>query len=229
MKKKLKYVIIVLVCAALIWGVFMLVMLLAGDKILIYGHRGFDNMFAFTDAEYHAAIGGFSVKVPGAAVKLFYPKSENNDYSVYEDDDTARYFVQLIYNDSAPHGNVIDHGHYGKYTIEYQKKGSAEHTLDKAGADIENDMLAITEQLYDLDHVYEPGIDEWSAFSGGHGFGEPDRDSEITVTSFMLYCHDSGYLVVQNDKVVYSFCGGKLGKIMDVPEKGDFDYCIWKR
>ena len=82
-------------------------------------------------------------------------------------------------------------------------------------------VLDITEQLYDLDHVYDPDSDKWIARYGGN--------ANVTVTAFMLYCYDSGYLLEQDDEVLYLYKNGELKKIMDVPEKAEFDYCIWKR
>ena len=227
-KSKLRIAAKILLCVILIWAAVTAVMLFACDKILIYGHRGLENMFSLTDAEYHAALGGFHVKVPGAAVKMFYPKDSHCNYSEYQDDDTPRYFVKLIYNDKKPRGNVIEHDHYSGYTIEYTRKGPAEHEYDSADAALQRDMLSMMEQIYDMDHVYEPGKDEYSSYSGGQG-DEPGENSSICVTWFTLYCHGDGYLLNRRDKTIYSFSEGKLRKIMDVPEKGDFDFCIWKR
>ncbi len=218
--KKLKIVFTVIISAVLVLIVFKAVMLFACDKILIFGYRGLENMFRLSYTDYYAAIGSFHTKVPEFAVNLVYPKDKNYDYSIYEDDDTPRYYVQLIYNDLKPHGNIIDHGHYDKYTIEYKKKGPVEHEMDIADEGLRAAMLDITEHLYDLDHIYDPENDKWIARSG--------IESNVTVTAFMLYCYDSGYLLEQDDKVIYYYKNGKLKKIMKDPENSDFDYCIWK-
>ena len=221
MSKKIKIALKIVLCAAVLWCVFLTVMLFACDKILVFGYRGLDNMFRLSYTDYYAAIGSFRVKVPGFGVKLVYPEDENNGYSVYRDDDTARYYVQLIYNDVYPNGNKLEHGHNDDYTIEYKKKGPVEHEMDPAGEELSAVMLDITEQLYDLDHVYDPDSDKWIARYGGN--------ANVTVTAFMLYCYDSGYLLEQDDEVLYLYKNGELKKIMDVPEKAEFDYCIWKR
>ena len=207
MAKKFKTAAMILVWIALICGIFKTVMLFACDRILIFGYRGLENMFRLSYADYYAAIGSFHVKVPGFAVKLVYPKDKNNGYSVYRDDETTRYYVQLIYNDERPHGNILEHGHNGEYTIEYVKKGPAEHEMDPADEELAAVMLDITEQLYDLDHVYDPENDKWIARSGGN--------TNVMVTAFMLFCYDSGYLLEQDDDVLYCYKDGKLGKIMD--------------
>lgn len=220
MSKKIGIAVKVLLCAALVCCIFKTVMFIACDSILIFGYRGLDNMFRLSYTDYYAAIGSFHVKIPGFGVKLFYPEDKNNNYSMYWDDDTPRYYVQLIYNDQHPHGNKLEHGHNDEYTIEYKKEGPVEHEMDPAGEELGAVMLDITERLYDLDHVYDPEHDKWIARSG---------DTNVTVTAFMLFCYDSGYLLEQDDNTLYYYKDGNLRKIMDVPEKADFDYCIRKR
>lgn len=221
MTKKLKKIAIIIICIVLIWVAFKSIMLLACDKILIFGYRGLDNMFRLSYTDYYAAIGSFHTKVPGFAVKLVYPEDQYNNYSVYQDDNTPRYYVRLVYNIANPYGNTLEHKHYDKYTIDYTKEGPIEHKMDIADENLRTVMLDITEHLYDLDHVYDPVNDKWIARTGS--------DSNVTVTAFMLYCYDSGYLLEQDDKVLYYYKNGEIKKIMKAPENSDFDYCIWKR
>ena len=229
MAKKLRIAAIVLLCAFLLWSVFTIFMLLACDKITIYEYRGLENMFRLSKTDYVASIGSFHAKVPGFAVRLVYPENDNHNYSKYQDKETARYFVELEYNKTNPKHNTVEHNHDSKYTIEYLKDGPVEHENDIADEKLQALMLDIAGQLYDLDHIYEPGKDQWASFSGGHGHGEPDADSQITVTFFTLYCHKNGYIVEQDGKAVYSYIDGKLTKMLNIPDSASFEYCIWKR
>ena len=229
MAKKIKIAAFILLCAFLLWSVFTVFMLFACDKITIYEYRGFENMFRLSKADYVASIGSFHAKLPSFAVKLAYPEEENHNYSKYQDNETTSYSVTLEYNMANPKHNTVAHNHNSKYTIEYTKDGPVEHENDIADGKVQAVMLEIAGQLYDLDHVYEPGKDKWTSYSGGHGHGEPDADSRITVTFFKLFCYKNGYLVEQDGKTVYSYTDGKLTKMLNIPESASFEYCIWKR
>lgn len=229
MAKKFKIAAVILLCAFLIWSVFTVFMLLACDRITVYEYSGLENMFRLSKADYVASIGRFHAKVPGFAVKLVYPEDENHNYSKYQDHETTSYYVALEYNKTNPKHNTVEHHYDSRYTIEYSKNGPVEHENDIADGKVQAVMLDITNQLYDLNHVYEPGNDQWTSYSGGHGHGEPDADSQITVTNFTLYCYNHGYLIEQDGKTVYSYSDGKLTKMLNIPESATFEYCIWKR
>ena len=217
MARMLKFAAVIVLCAVLAWGAWVAVMLAACDEVLVFGFRGLENLFRPAESCY-AVLGNVRTKVPAFAVKLAYPPEEHSGYSKYGEGAPTRYFVKLVYNDTDPRGNVLEHGGDPGYTIEYKKQAAKEHELDPADNALRAAMLDITGQLYDLGHVYDPASDKWTSRSGG--------DRNITVTWFEVYCCDGCYIADVDGRAVYSYNDGALTKLMDVPENGGLDYCI---
>ena len=217
--KKFLIVIAVIAAAALVYeaGVWVL-----SDRVVKLSFNGFENFFTVHD-EYYAVAGPLRAPVPKALVGTVC--GNDPEYIGQLDKETGKvFFVQVNWSENGrpvfEGTTTLIHSYSSKYVFEVTSPGPDECVVSR---EEERVLLDIAEHFYDFDQDYTRGEDNWVAKTG----------TTTTIFSFDVSMNGDKtiFTIHQPGKpyMVYSYNNGKFVKIMNVPEKGDYDVTIWKK
>ena len=192
------------------------------DRIVKLSFNGFENFFTVHD-EYYAVAGPFRAPVPKALVQT---ACENDAEYIGEIDKEAGkvFFVQVNWSETGrpvfEGTTTLIHPYSNKYVFEVTSPGPDECVVSR---EEERMLLDIAEHFYDFEQEYTRGEDNWVAYTG----------TSTTIFSFKVTMNGdkSIFSIHQPGKPykVYSYDNGRFTKIMNVPDKGDYDVTIWKQ
>ena len=195
---------------------------LFSDRIIKVSYNGLDNMFTMHD-EYLAVAGPLHVRVPASfAQKEVSDKLDNIGRT---DKETGRnFFVQVCWSENSKPQfegtTTLPHSYTDKYVFEVTNPGPEKIELTR---DEERVMLEIAEKFHDFKQSYVRRETNWVATSG---------KSHTTIFSYRVYFNgNKSFFAIHlpgKKMELYSYDNGKFTKIYTVPEKGDFQFVIWK-
>lgn len=200
---------------------YKIIVLSFATVVIRYSFTGLENMF-HARYEYHAVAGPFHAKVPKGMVEAWYPNCDM-EQSIYDDKENQYYFVQLQYLDDGevPFGkDTIPLSHGQEYVLTYNKWVRKSRDMSEKAKEI---ALQAIEQIYDFDKGFSKNRekDQWVWYGAGN-YG---------LESFMLITHgdaeDRCVLDTSAKKLIYTFDGQRLIKVMKVPEGGSWDYAYF--
>ena len=220
-KKPLKiilFTLLVLIIAVLAYeaGVWFL-----SDRIVKLSFNGLENMFTMHD-EYYAVAGPFRALIPKALAQTVCSRDVEYVRDIHEESGKV-FFVQVNWSGNGrpvfEGTTTLIHSYSNKYVFEVRSPGPDKCVVSR---DEERTIIEIAKRFHDFEKDYVRGEDNWVAYTGG----------STTIFSFRIYMNGSssvfGIKEPKQPYKVYSYDNGKLIKIMNVPEKGDFDVVIWK-
>ena len=217
--KKILNIIALIVAAALVYeaGVWF-----ASDRIVKLSFNGFENFFTVHD-EYYAVAGPFRAPVPKAFVRTV---CKNDPEYISEIDKEAGkvFFVQVNWSETGrpvfEGTTTLIHSYSNKYVFEVTSPGPDECVVSR---EEERALLDIAEHFYDFEQDYTRGEDNWVARTG----------TNTIIFSFKVSMNGDRSIISIHQPgkpyKVYSYDNGRFIKIMNVPEKGDYDVTIWKK
>ena len=217
--KKFLIVIAIVAATALVYEVFVSFF---SDRIVKLSFNGFENFFTVHD-EYYAVAGPFRAPVPKALVRSFC--ESDPEYIGEIDKETGKvFFVQVNWSETGrpvfEGTTTLNHQYSYKYVLEVTSPGPDECVVSR---EEERALLDIAEYFYDFEKDYTRGEDNWVARTG----------TSTTIFSFKVSMNGNRSIISihQPDKPykIYSYDNGRIIKIMNVPEKGDYDVTIWKK
>ena len=192
------------------------------DRIVKLSFNGFENFFTVHD-EYYAVAGPFRAPVPKALVQT---ACENDAEYIGEIDKEAGkvFFVQVNWSENGrpvfEGTTTLIHPYSNKYVFEVTSPGPDKCIVSR---EEERTLLDIAEHFYNFEQDFTRGEDNWVAYTG----------TSTTIFSFKVTMNGdkSIFSIHQPGKPykVYSYDNGRFTKIMNVPDKGDYDVTIWKQ
>lgn len=191
------------------------------DRIIRLTFNGFENMFTVHD-EYYAVAGPFRAPVPKALVQTVTGTDPENVTRI--DDVTGNvFFVQVNYSKTGrptfEGTTTLIHSYSNKYVFEVTSPGPDECVVSRSE---EQAFLDIAEHFYDFNQEYVKSGNNWLSMTGNSTY--------ILAYDVFMNGDKTVFVIDQPGKPyeVYSYSNGEFTKIMNVPEKGDFDIAIWK-
>ena len=217
--KKVLAVIAAVIALALIYETAVWFM---SDRIVKLSFNGLENLFTQHD-EYYAVAGPLRAPVPKALVQTVC--EDDPEYIGELDKEAGKiFFVQANWNETGrpvfEGTTTLIHPYSNKYVFEVTSPGPDKCVVSR---EEERMLLDIAEHFYDFEQDYTRGEDNWVAHTG----------TSTTIFSFKVTINGdkSIFSIHQPGKPykVYSYDNGRFTKIMNVPDKGDYDVTIWKK
>ena len=191
------------------------------DRIVKLSFNGLENLFTQHD-EYYAVAGPFRAPVPKALVQTVCEKDA--EYIREIDKEAGKvFFVQANWSETGrpvfEGTTTLIHSYSNKYVFEVTSPGPDKCVVSR---EEERMLLDIAEHFYDFEQDYTRGEDNWVAYTG----------KSTTIFSFKVTINGNKSIFNINQPgkpyKVYSYDNGRFTKIMNVPDKGDYDVTIWK-
>lgn len=191
------------------------------DRIVKLSYNGLENLFTQHD-EYYAVAGPFRAPVPKALVQTVCEKDA--EYIREIDKEAGKvFFVQANWSETGrpvfEGTTTLIHSYSNKYVFEVTSPGPDKCVVSR---EEERMLLDIAEHFYDFEQDYTRGEDNWVAYTG----------KSTTIFSFKVTINGNKSIFNINQPgkpyKVYSYDNGRFTKIMNVPDKGDYDVTIWK-